>query len=379
MENGAPRRCATNSESDPTGFDPTSAEKKGKLYMKRHFEKTRKAIATLLVAAANAALAQTPASQAVPVTVDNFIRAETDTYFGGLLKDGGALGKFSHRREVASIDHQTVIRLNRDTLYSSALFDLDAGPVTITLPDAGKRFRSLMVISNDHYVPYVSYKPGAHTLTRQQVGTRYMAVAIRTLVDPNDPKDVQAVHALQDGIKVQQKAPGRFEAPNWDAASQKKVRDALLVLASTRQDFRRTFGKRQEVDPVNHLIGTAAGWGGNPDKDAVYENVTPAKNDGTTVYRLVVRDVPVDAFWSISVYNAQGFFEKNALDAYSINNLTAKKNPDGSVPIQFGGCDGKVPNCLPIVQGWNYTVRLYRPRPQILDGRWKFPAATPTG
>src|SRR6186997_3071080 len=79
------------------------------------------------------------AADAVPVTADNFIRAESDLYFSGILKDSeGALGKLNHRREVATIDNQTVIRLNRDTLYSSALFDLDAGPVTITMPDPGK-------------------------------------------------------------------------------------------------------------------------------------------------------------------------------------------------------------------------------------------------
>ena len=60
------------------------------------------------------------------------------------MKDGG-LGKFVHRREPAAIDNQTVIRLNRDTLYSAAVFDLDAGPVTITLPDAGQRFMSMQV------------------------------------------------------------------------------------------------------------------------------------------------------------------------------------------------------------------------------------------
>jgi len=45
------------------------------------------------------------------------------------------------------------------------------------------------------------------------------------------------------------------------------------------------------------------------------------------------------------------------------------------VTIQFAGCDGKIPNCLPVTKGWNYTVRLFRPRPEILDGRWKFPLA----
>jgi hypothetical protein len=35
-------------------------------------------------------------------------------------------------------------------------------------------------------------------------------------------------------------------------------------------------------------------------------------------------------------------------------------------------------NCLPIMDGWNYTVRLYRPRAEILDGSWTFPAISPS-
>jgi hypothetical protein len=326
---------------------------------------------------ASVALAQSSPANTVPVTVDNFIRAESDLYFGGILKDSGGIGKFLHRREPARIDNQTVIRLNRDTLYSSAVFDLDAGPVTITMPDAGKRFMSMQVINEDHYVPEVVYGKGSYTLTRDKVGTRYVAVAIRTLVDPADPEDVKKVHALQDAIKVSQKAAGKFEAPNWDPASQKKVRDALLVLGSTVPDFKKAFGTKAEVDPIRHLIGTAAAWGGNPDKDATYLNITPAKNDGTTVYKLNVRDVPVSGFWSVSVYNAEGYYEKNPYDAYTLNNLTAKRSDDGSIAIQFGGCDGKVPNCLPVVKGWNYTVRLYRPRAEILSGKWKFPEPQP--
>ena len=68
---------------------------------------------------------------------------------------------------------------------------------------------------------------------------------------------------------------------------------------------------------------------------------------------------------------------KNDLGAYSLNNITARKNADGSVAIQFGGCDGKIQNCLPIMQGWNYTVRLFRPRAEILEGTWTFPVAQP--
>lgn len=322
---------------------------------------------------AGGALAQ-PTGAPVPVTADNFVRAESDLYFGVTVKKGG-FGKFEHNREAQPIDKQTVIRLNRDTLYSAAVFDLDAGPVTITLPNAGKRFLSMQVFNEDQYTVAVFYGGGSHTLTRQQVGTRYVMVGIRILADPADSKDMQQVAALQDAIKASQASPGKFEVPNWDPVSQKKVREALLVLASTLPDTNRMFGTRADVDPVRRLIGAASAWGGNPEKDATYLNRIPPRNDGQTVYKLTVKDVPVDAFWSISVYSAEGYFQQNPYDAYSLNSLTAKRAADGSVVVQFGGCDGKIPNCLPTVAGWNYMVRLYRPRADILNGKWTFPQA----
>ncbi|TAH49088.1 MAG: DUF1254 domain-containing protein [Chloroflexota bacterium] len=319
---------------------------------------------------------QQPGAGQVSVTAENFARAESDLYFAAIVKDGG-FGKFFHSREPTPIDKQNVIRMNRDTLYSAAIFDLDAGPVTITLPDAGERFMSLQVINEDQYSPKVIYG-GSIMLTREEVGTRYVLTAVRTLlIRPEDPTDAEQVHKLQDAIKVEQTDPGNFELPNWDMASQKKVREALLVLGATLPDLKNMFGTKDRVDPVRFLIGAAMAWGGNPEKEATYINVTPSKNDGKTIHLLNVKDVPVDGFWSISLYNAEGYFEKNDLDAYSLNNLTAKKDAGGSVTVQFGGCDDKVANCLPIIPGWNYIVRLYRPRKEILDGAWKFPEAQP--
>jgi hypothetical protein len=332
------------------------------------------ACALLSLGLAPAAHAQGTAP--APVTADNFVRAETDRYFAGIVADG-AFGKFFHRRELTAIDAQTVVRMNRDTLYSVALFDLDAGPVTITLPDPGARFLSLQVIDQDHYTHGVFYGAGKHTLNRREIGTRYVATPVRILVDPTRPGDRDAVHALQDAFRVEQLSPGRFEAPKWDEASQNKVRDALLVLAATLPDSKGMFGAKGQVDPVRRLIGSASAWGGNPETEATYLTVFPKRNDGTVVHRLVARDVPVDGFWSISVYDAQGYYEANPQGAYTLNNLTAQKSADGSVSVQFGGCDGKIPNCLPITTGWNYLVRLYRPRAAILDGSWKFPDPQP--
>lgn len=310
----------------------------------------------------------------IAVTAENFTRAESDMYFSNVLKRADArIGKFSRNRVPTPIDQQEVIRMNRDTLYSAAVFDLDGGPVKIDLPDAGKRFMSMQVVNEDQYTPMVVYGKGSYPLTKEKIGTRYVMTTVRTLADPNDPADLDQVRKLQDAIKVSQSSPGAFEIPKWDKESQDRVRSALLVLGSTLPDARHAFGAKGEVDPVRFLIAAAVGWGGNPDKDAIYLNVVPKNNDGNGVYKLTVKDVPVDAFWSISVYNAEGYFQKNPYNAYSVNNITAKKDPDGAVTIQFGGCDGKTPNCFPIVPGWNYIVRLYRPRAEVLNGTYEFP------
>jgi hypothetical protein len=322
----------------------------------------------------------------VRVTVDNFKRAESHHYFKGFVGEAG-VGVFGHRREPAAIDRQDVIRMNRDTLYSAAVCDLNASPATVSLPDAGARFMSMQVVNEDHYTITVIYGSGAHTFTREQAGTRYVLFIVRTFVDPTDASDLANVHALQDAILLSQTARGVFETPDWDHASLDRMRTApnAVTTANGGIDSARMFGSRDRVDPVQHLLGTAAGWGGNPVTDAYYTGAAPDRNDGNTVYRLSVKDVPVDGFWSISVYNKDGFFEKNALNVYSVNNVTARRDADGSVTVQFGGCPSPsagtgqpgatAPNCIPITSGWNYVVRMYRPRKEILDGTWKFPEA----
>ena len=124
----------------------------------------------------------------IAVTADNFARAETDMYFG-LFVSRGALGRFYHYRQLPPLEG-TGVRPKRDTLYSEAVFDLDAGPVTITLPDPGDRFFSIIVIDQDHYVATVAYGAGSHTLTRDDIGTRYVFAAVRALIDPADPGDL---------------------------------------------------------------------------------------------------------------------------------------------------------------------------------------------
>lgn len=309
-------------------------------------------LGAVLGAVSTVALAQTAP---LAVTPDNFRRAETDSHFASLAKRGG-LGNFLHRREPTP-----------DTLHSEAVFDLDAGPVTITLADAGKRFLSLTMIDQDHYVRGVFYGKGSHTLDRRRIGTRYAFAALRVFADPGSEADMKQARALQDAATIKSKSSGKLELPIWDPVSQKKVREALLALGATLPDLHRAFGAKDQVDPVRHLVGTALAWGASPDKDVFTISIAPVLNDGKVVYRLQVpANVPVDAFWSV------------AAGGGSVNSLTAKKAEDGSVAIQFGRCAG-TPNCLQTTSGWSYTVRLYRPRSEVLEGKWQFPAAVQRG
>jgi len=305
------------------------------------------------------------------VDVDNFARAETHRMFADLQRNAGGVNRFAHNRKPASVDEQTVIRMNRDTLYSFAIVDLSAG-ATLTVPEAGRRYLSVMAVNEDHYVNRVLHDPGRYHLSNDELGSRYVAIAVRTLVDPRDPDDVEAVAAVQDQLRIDAVAGEPFELPEYDGASFDRTRTALLALASDMTSFERSFGRKENVDPVHHLIGAAAGWGGLPDAEATYLGVSPGLSVGE--YELTVGDVPVDGFWSISVYNADGFFEPNESGAYSVNNITAAHNSDGTVTVRFGGDGDPTRNSLPITEGWNYLVRLYRPRPEILTGQWTFPA-----
>jgi len=337
---------------------------------------TRRAIGTCLailsIASASNAHAQ---PEPVIVNVENFVRAETAAQFDRIVETAGGVNRFFHLRGPTPLDKQIVIRMNRDTIYSGALVDISEG-ATLIVPDAGDRYMSIMVVNEDHYVNKVIHGPGEHELTVEELGTPYVALAVRTLVDAFDPADIRRANALQDRLKIKAASSKPYTHPDYDKESYKTTYDALLVLSRGVADAgaNATFGRKEDVDPVRHLLGTAWGWGGLPEEEAYYLNVEP--NLPVGAYQLTFRDVPVDGFWSVTVYNKDGFLDPNDQDAYSVNNLTGTANDDGSFTIHFGA-DPESVNNLPIAEGWNYSVRLYQPRQEILAGTWKFPVPAP--
>lgn len=325
---------------------------------------------SLVCALALTAIPMTASAEAIIINVDNFDRAQTDMEFEGIIKLAGGINKLHNNRAPTPIDKQNVIRMNRDTLYSLGVVDISKG-ATVTLPDSGKRYMSLMVINNDGYVNKVFYGGGAYDLTVEKFDTPVVGLVVRTLANPEDKADLAQAHKLQDMIQISAKSNAAFSMPDYDKASYQATLEPVLDLAKGLKRYIHTFGSKSEVDPVHFMIGTASAWGGLPDKDAVYVNVQPDLPVGE--YELKVKDVPVSGFWSISLYNAKGYFQENDFKAYSLNNLTAKPDSEGVYTIRFGGCGEGVENCLPIMEGWNYAVRMYEPGQSIQDGTWTFP------
>ena len=251
-------------------------------------------LAILSIASAPSASAQ---AEPVIVNVENFVRAETAAQFDRVVANAGGVNQFFHLREPAPLDKQTVIRMNRDTIYSSALVDISEG-ATLIVPDAGDRYMSVMVVNEDHYLNKVFHEPGEHDLTVEEFGTPYVVLAARTLVDESDPADIRKANALQDQLQVEAVSAKPYTHPDYDQASYKTTYEALLVLSRGNIDVGSTFGRKEDVDPVRHLLGTAWGWGGLPEEEAYYLNVEP--NLPVGAYQLTFRDVPVDAFWSVT-------------------------------------------------------------------------------
>lgn len=306
----------------------------------------------------------------VRVNTDNFRAAETARMFDSFVALAGGTNKWFHFRAPTPVENQPVIRMNRDTLYSAAIVDISQG-ATVTLPDTAGRYLSVMVVNGEHYIHRVFRGEGTNELPVADHGTDYVCLVARTFVDPADPADVARVNELQDQLRFDMASDRPYTHPDYDEASLTATRDALLLLTRGVHDTDHMFGAPHDVEPVRHLLGTASGWGGLPSSEAYYYMEVEPREVGH--YTLTFQDVPVDAFWSVSVYNRDGYFEPNPFGSYSVNSVTAHAEPDGSVVVNLAPDGAGLRNHLYVMDGWNYALRLYRPRPEVLDRSWTPP------
>lgn len=309
-----------------------------------------------------------------PVSFETYSRAETDRSFYNIAQQGGGINRFFKIRNATPLDQQTVVRMNKDTLYAGAIIDTSKG-ATITVPAISKdRYFSVLLVDNDHYSHGVIYTSGTHKLPQD---TKYLAALVRIqLLRPDDPADVALVNALQDKFVITAESADPFPAPTWDKASL----DALT--ATYNSEFAKYdkypdgfMGPRGQADEKLRHLAVAGAWGLFPNKDAVYINYNP-KLPATGCYTATYNVPENKAFWSITVYGSDGYMKSaNSI----LNALNGKVNADGGLTAYFGSAAacGKVANRLDIIDGWNFLMRIYRPGQSVIDGRYTLPAVTP--
>lgn len=305
-----------------------------------------------------------------PVTRETYCRAETDRVFFDTLRLTGGVNRLFCFREVTPLDRQTVVRMNKDTLYAAAIVDTEnEASITVpAMPDG--RYCSVMLVDNDHYSAGVIYATGKHPLPQD---TKYLGVLIRIqLLRPDDPADVALVNRLQDSFVIEAGSADPFPEPTWDVKSLDSLKTEYNAEFARFDKYPDGWMDRRGVaDEATRHIGCAGAWGLFPNRDAVYINYNgglPADGCHRATYRVPEND----AFWSITVYGADGYM-KSADSILNATNTTM--NMDGTFTVHFGSKDacGEVPNRLDAPDGWNFLMRVYRPGRSVLEGRYRLP------
>jgi hypothetical protein len=312
-------------------------------------------------------------AQTTVVTDENYGLAESEIIFSdsqqkiAAATDTDGTGVFMHLRKGADPKYRAIMRINFDTIYSTAIVDLTEEAV-LTMPETNGRYQSAWIITDEHYNPMAFVKPGTYTLTQESVGRRYATIAIRTQANTADPADLAIAHELQDQLKLEQKDRGSY-APsnNWDMDEVLAMRAKYAAIGKQESISSEVmFGKKGQVQLKEHNVGTAMGWGGLIPERAVYPSIY---GESTEPQTLTLTDVPAGAFWSITVYDAEGYPQG---DVYNINSAFAVPEEDGSVIIRFGG-DKNAANYMDIFDDWNLALRIYEPTMAYFNGTWVMP------
>ncbi|MBB6428978.1 DUF1254 domain-containing protein [Algisphaera agarilytica] len=319
---------------------------------------------TLVCLALCAACFVTQADEPVIVTESNYPQVETNRQMIITQNNAGGVNKFLRKRSVPSVDNQPVIRMNRDTLYSMAIIDASEG-ATVTLPDTGDRYISLMYLDENHRVYDMVYEPGEHDIPAH---TEHMYALVRIGLQSGDDADLAAIHELQDQIKLHANSATPLAPIAFDQASYEETHHGILTkfAESGLLDTERMFGTEDYVDPDRYLMGTAIGWGGATWKDNIYQfsQFFEGFDGRSTTFQ---DPQNTGGFWSITVYNKDGFMFN---DIANINSETATPNDDGTYTVHFG-CEGKVNN-IPIQNdtgSWNAAMRHYTPSQDVIAGK----------
>ena len=330
-----------------------------------------------------------------------------NTYDYAMQFTGGNAGKLNKwgqaSRDLLKAGEDKIVRSNNDTLYKTAFVYLGNGPVVLRSDSPSQeRFSSFqlqddrnanyrnIIVPDGSYTLYNGEKPETITGEAVEVPSLLSAVVTRIEVkDQNDAADMAGAQAVFDGITIE--GPTIREMPTVDLLSgfdEQVAQEAHKRMDETAASVPFTgmiVGPGQEpgkdVPYLYHSAGTKVGWGGPSTSHSAYDSMFTDESGETLEgskgeYVLVTEAPPVNAFWSITVYDSTtSRLHPNDDDRYHINNTTAVKNEDSTFTFRFKvKCEDGDQNCLEVPAGpFDVAARYYLPEPEIMNGEWTMP------
>ena len=302
------------------------------------------------------------------VTLDTYPTDETSRQ---ILKGQSMVGvnNFNHSRELTPTDDQPVVRMNRDTYYSMAVVDVSKG-AAIVMPEIPKgKYISVQPVTEDHRIQKMMYGPGSFDLSTHTGTHLYLIVRLDGTFTQAEAKEIQ------DKMIIKANSNNLFQTEPINEESFSKVESELkakvpiIVERDGNNGMKGMFTNpldesAKDFTVEKYQVGAAAGWGGAQLTDNIYESSGDFPTD--KCYQLTFEDPNNGAFWSITVYDKNGFMFDD-LANYSSN--TAQKNSDGTYTISFG-CGEDYPNNLEIdnpSNEFNILARHYRPSKRIIE------------
>jgi hypothetical protein len=297
-----------------------------------------------------------------------------------------------------------VVRTNNDTYYIGAFLYLGDGPAVVEVNVPTKdRFYSFQLMDDNNvnfrniihpkgeYTFYFGEKPEQILGEAVEVPSVISVLVGRVEVkDKNDSKDVTAANAVYYGLTIDGPRPkeypqldllGKYPADVVDEAN-RRIDKTFSTNPISQLILRHGQELGVDLSYLEHAAVTKGAWGGPVPSHSSYETIFFDENGAEMMgikgtYTVTTEEPPVDAFWSVTVYDTErgGFLHPNDNDRYHINNTAAVRNDDGTVTFTFKqDCESSDLNCLEVPEGtFDVVARYYLPHDEIITGEWTLP------
>jgi hypothetical protein len=303
--------------------------------------------------------------RSIPVTMENYNQAVAAKYMGNWDKRGADRDIVHLPVLVPAGDKAPVVRMNQDSLYSSAIARADeSGEVHVRIDEGANVYVSVHVLDENSASPAYFVGAGEHSV---KVDTEWSFIIFRAGVE--DKSDLSDALAAQPLFHVDFSAnEGRdYMAAPYDVEQRQALTKKLKAeFLESGQDFVYVGGQDHDVDPLRIARSNAQGWGGMPVElgvSNIYRNT--AQFDGSVCQRVIFEEPDNKYFTSITLYDEVGYMIDSS--RFSINSYEWTRNSDGNVTVHFNCGDDAVNNLSSAGQDFNYTIRNYGVSQRVVD------------